>query len=272
MTIDAGRIGAAAENDPLPETAAEILHGTAAMLAPADHDTADERAELERAERQLLDEAAEARATNATAPEIAPDELETPGVTLHDDYDEGDAEYVFAGMTIEDVDAATWAAEKHARLSARRARLKQIRDDRKARLERWFDHETARIDRDLRFFAGRLEGFHRAALDADPRNAKTIRLPDGTELQSDAGRMALEVDDAPALLAWAEAHELADELFRYPEPEPEKITLAKRYGAKAKGETEPGTYPAVDADTGEVIPGISIVRRPRTYTIRGPVT
>lgn len=209
---------------------------------------------------------AESRATTATAP---PEYAEDVGTGL-DDYDEGEAETLLEAWSISDLDSATWAAEKHDQLMKKRAHFKKIRDDRKARLEAWFDGEVRKLDLDIRFFEGRLRGFHEMALQRDPRNAITVNLPNGTALRSQAGKLAVEVTDKAALIAWAELNEQTEQVLRYPDPEPQKTEIGKLYGAKAAEQTEPGSYAAFSPETGEQVPGVEIVRRPRTFTISTP--
>lgn len=185
-----------------------------------------------------------------------------------DDFEDGEAETHLAEWSIEDLDGATWAARKLAIKRDRRDKIKAFYKDQRAILDKWLTDETRRLEDDARFFEGRLEGFHRAAIDVDAK-ALTIRLPNGSELTSLKGKLAVEVDNVAALTAWAEANEKADELLRFPEPEPNKVAIGK-YASKAGD--DPGDYPAVDDATGEILPGVTIVRRERSYTVKDPIS
>lgn len=189
------------------------------------------------------------------------------GPTDRDNFEDGTAADALAEWAVDDLDEAQWAARKLTRARHKIDEYRRLHEDIVARADQWITRETEALVSDQAFFETRLEAFHRAALDADPK-AKTIRLPDGTELASNAGRLAVEIDDADALVRWAEENEVAEELLEYPEPKPKKAEVAARYGTKAGD--EPGEYPAVIADTGEVVPGVKIVRRPRSYTARTP--
>lgn len=183
-----------------------------------------------------------------------------------DAFEDGEAAEHLAEWTIEELDGATWAARKLAIKRAKRDKLKAFYKDQKAILDKWLADETRRLEDDARFFEGRLEGFHRHAIELDPK-ALTINLPNGSTLSSLKGKLAVEVTDVNALAAWAEANEKTDELLRYPDPEPQKVALAK-YASKAGDEV--GEYPAVDTETGEVLPGVQIVRNPRSFTAKDP--
>lgn len=176
---------------------------------------------------------------------------------------------VLAEWTIADLDNATWAARNLARRLDRLAAIRAYAERERARVDEWELRESARLEADAAFFTGRLEAFHRHALEVDPRGAKTLRLPDGTELRSQAGKLAVEVTDLVAFTAWCEENG-AEDLLRYKDPEIDKTQVAARLGAKAATETEPGAYPAVVADSGETVPGVEIVRKPRTYKVSPP--
>lgn len=264
MNVPPGTEPLAGENDTIPGTEPEEL--VREQVAP-DEPAArvGEPIDLQGGESQRDDAAS--RATAATAPLTVNEDTGAP----LDDYDEGEAETLLDGWSIGDLDSATWAAEKLHHLELRRALYKKIRDDRRARLDAWFDAETRKLDRDRVFFTGRLESFHRMMLERDPRNAITVDLPDGTRLSSQAGKLAVEVTDAAAFVAWCEVNELTDTMLRYADPEPQKAAIGKVLGAKAAEQTEPGSYNAFSPTTGEAVPGIEIIRRPRSYTIKGPV-
>lgn len=165
-----------------------------------------------------------------------------------------------------DLDTASWASRHLARRRQKIASVKALAAEQRFRVNEWEAHETRALEADARFFEGRLRAFHEHALATDPR-AKTIALPDGAELRSQAGKLAVEVDDLEAFALWCEQNELALELLRLADPEPNKTAIAKRFSAKAENEKEPGEYPAVVADSGETVPGVKIVRKPRTYTV-----
>lgn len=186
------------------------------------------------------------------------------------DFDDGEAETVLAALTIEDLDGATWSARRLRRAQQRVLELAAIAADQHTRINDWLTGETAALTRDIAFFEGRLHGFHEFALRADPKHAKTINLPDGTALASQAGKLAVEVTDVGALIEYAETVGIAELILDYPEPKPKRVEISKRFASKAEGEFEPGEYAAFDRETGEEVPGVSIVRKPRSFSIRPP--
>jgi hypothetical protein len=118
------------------------------------------------------------------------------------------------------------------------------------------------MERDRTYFLGRLRAWHDEILADNPR-AKTVDLPTG-RLERRAGGVRVEVLDAEVAREWLEEH--ADECLDYPDPQIKKAAVKSRFSLKVA--TEPGAYPAVDADSGEVVPGVSIVRAPATSTFR----
>lgn len=211
----------------------------------------------------LLDQA-DAHAALADA--LAPAEL--IAAFEQTDGDEAAAETFLENWTIEDLDGATWAARHLAIRLQRIATARQVVADQRARLAEYETRVTKKLTADALFFQGRLQGFHEKVLRDDPR-AKTFLLPDGTELRSQAGKLAVEVEDLDAFSLWAEANEVPG-VLRMAAVEPNKTEIGKLYGAKAEQETDPGRYPAVIRETGETVPGVVIVRKTRTFTVATP--
>lgn len=195
--------------------------------------------------------------------------------------EDGLAHIALEQLSISDLDSASWAARHLTRKRARIAEIRALAAEQRFRIDAYEAGETKKLEADATFFEGRLQAFHMQVLQADPR-AKTLPLPDGTELRSQAGKLAVEVTDLEAFQAWADMNEMTadvvdDEgnvvrpgLFRLADPEPNKTTIGKVLGGKAAAETEPGEYPAIVGESGETVPGVVIVRKARTYTIGTP--
>lgn len=166
--------------------------------------------------------------------------------------------------TVTDLADADYAGRRYRQAQAAAGDITALATLRKAEIDEWATKARARHDDTAAFFAGRLEHFHRTERERDPKHNKTIELPCGVVQRSQAGKLSVVVDDEAAAVAWAE--QSAASAVVYPAPKIDKTVAAALFGAKAKGETTEGTYPAVSAD-GEVVPGISIVRGSTTYTI-----
>lgn len=186
------------------------------------------------------------------------------------EFEDGEAEDALSALTVEDLDGASWAAGRLHRAQRKVAELATLAADQHARINDWLEAETARLARDVAFFEGRLQGFHEYALRADPKRAKTINLPNGTALASQAGKLAVEVVDLAALIEYAETLGIAEEILDYPDPKPKKVAISAKFASKAEDETEPGSYAAFDRESGVEVPGVEIVRKPRTFSIRPP--
>lgn len=186
------------------------------------------------------------------------------------DFEDGEAETALEAMTVEDLDGASWAAGRLHRAQRKISELATLAADQHARINDWLEAETARLGRDAAFFEGRLRGFHEYALRTDPKHAKTINLPNGTALASQAGKLAIEITDLDALVIYAETEGITDDILDYPAPKPKKVAIAKKFASKAEDETEPGEYAAFDRQSGVEVPGVQVVRQPRTFSIRPP--
>ena len=67
------------------------------------------------------------------------------------------------------------------------------------------------------------------------------------------------MERAGGLRAWLEERDDADTFLEFTDPKIRKTPIGKEFGSKVDPE-RPGAYPAVDPATGEVIPGVHIVR------------
>jgi phage host-nuclease inhibitor protein Gam len=140
---------------------------------------------------------------------------------------------------------------------ARLARIAESRRNVDAQFERMVDryanwHTTATEALDMRENRERalLRGWMEARAAADPKAAKTVRLPSGT-IAMRKGTTTVEVDDADAFIAWAESNGHSD-LVRRPEPKipppaPDKTAI------KASFHQRDGFYVVLG---GEIVPGV----------------
>lgn len=206
---------------------------------------------------------------------LAPDDLDAR-FDLTDETIAAGVEYAFAedvlgeAFEIADLDHATWAAEHLKRRLDKIATVKQLADDRRARLAAWEQRETGRFAADCAYFESKLIAFHQRTLQTDPR-LKTLPLPDGTELRSLAGRVSVEVTSVEEFQAWCDMAGVAEEYLRLPDPEVNKQVVGANLGSKAEGEVGAGEWPAIVAESGEIVPGVKIVRKQsRTYTVSSP--
>jgi len=181
--------------------------------------------------------------------------------TVPADPDDGTAADTLGEWAVADLDEANWIATKVGRLKARRAEITRAADAARARIAEFEADATKGLDADLAYYLGRLAMFHRAIY-AQDRKQKTVKLAGGT-LNSRAGAVSVDVVDVDAFVAWAEANEHT-ETIDYKDPTVAKSAVAKKFGAKVGD--EPGEYPVVDADSGEVAPGIAFVRGERNFT------
>lgn len=162
------------------------------------------------------------------------------------------------------LDDADYAARRLQQTRARVGTVDALAARRIAQISEWAERERARYQPDVAYWSGRLEAFHRTARAADEKHAKTVALPCGVELRSQAGKIKTIIVDAGEAVAWLEQHHAA--AIRFPPAEIDKVEVQRAFGAKAQAEKDAGTYPAVTAD-GEIVPGIELVRSDVGYTI-----
>jgi len=135
-------------------------------------------------------------------------------------------------------------------------------NEQRARIDLWLSVQKATIDKAIDYHEACLTAYHRAVIARDPK-AKTIRLPNGV-LASRSQQPEVTYTDEAAFLAWAQAH--APHLVRQPEPPapaPDKVAARKALALRTFADD---TTAVVFSETGETVPGVSIVERDRTYT------
>jgi hypothetical protein len=135
---------------------------------------------------------------------------------------------------------ATWALRKLGYYRSRQSEVDGVFTSELQRLNEWHDTERAKHDRDVEFFEGLLEAWHREVLEADPKR-KTISLPGGS-LEARQNPDSVVVDDPDKFFSWALEDKRDWVRVKY---EPEKAAIKKAGG--------------VVPETGEIAPGVSVI-------------
>lgn len=156
---------------------------------------------------------------------------------------------------------AEWALRRLKRAEGERAEAKALADELRAQAAAYEDAVARRTGRDVEYFTGRLRAFHDRLLAENPKR-KTVELP-SAKLERRAGGVSAVIEDEAKLIEWLEAND--DELLNYKDPSVKRTELKAKYGAKV--DTAPGAYHALAVATGEVLPGVSIVRGDATERI-----
>lgn len=148
---------------------------------------------------------------------------------------------------------ADWALRKLAKIRGQQAEAQKLAGEQIARIRDWLEEQDAKADSEAERFEALLLQFHQRTLAADPK-AKTISLPHGT-LKARQGQPKFEVM-ADTFLAWAKVNK--PELVRVKEEaaKDEIKKLAKVVGGKA-----------VDPDTGEAMPGVTVLPPEMKYSV-----
>lgn len=156
-----------------------------------------------------------------------------------------------------DDSAAEWCLRKIARAHRELRRLEAVADAETSAIRAWLDQASAGPARTIEFFESKLVDYRRRLEADDPDLPKTYRLPAG-ELVRRAGRVRSTVTDPEAFCAWALAE--APEAVTV-KPTPGSIVRSDRFEA-----TDDGAV--VDTTTGEIVPGLVVVRGEDTYGVK----
>lgn len=161
---------------------------------------------------------------------------------------------------IDGENTATWAHAKLTKALRRREQahatgneLARIALEHVERVER----ETAH---DVNFFETKLRQYLEGEIAGTKK--RSTKIPTAT-LKLTKGGVTTRYDDEAAVLAWAEDHD--PDLIEYHDPTVPKAAVKKAYDGKV--DDDPGEYPAVDVETGEIVPGVTFVRGPETFAV-----
>jgi hypothetical protein len=153
---------------------------------------------------------------------------------------------------ITDKAQANWALKKLKKRYQTREENKKLMDEEIEKIKSWYEEEDKKIQRNIDFFTGLLEEYHRSLYAQDP-SIKTISLPYGKTKIRDIGEEYVYDDDA--LVKW-----LLKNAPEYIEMEP------KIKKAELKKKLKEHNGKAV-LDTGEVVDGIALVERPPKFSV-----
>lgn len=158
---------------------------------------------------------------------------------------------------------AAWCARRLTRAEAERAAAKAEANRLRALAAEYEDRVARRTERTIGYFTDRLRAWHDGILAEQPRRL-TVDLP-GFQLKRRAGAVSTEVTDPEALTAWLTDRDDDTTFLDYPDPSIKKKALKDTFAGKVT--TDPGTYPAVDEATGEVVPGVTFIRAVPSETL-----
>jgi len=155
---------------------------------------------------------------------------------------------------IKDISSANWALRK---ISAAKNAIKEreeLANNEADRIKFWLEEETKKLKEDIEFFTYLLQEYHQDELKKD-KKAKTIKLPYGT-LKMRKQQPEYQRDDK-IILDWVKNNK--EEMLIPQEPKLNWSELKKNIKS-VKGK-------AIDSDTGEIIPGITIIDRSDKFSV-----
>ena len=149
---------------------------------------------------------------------------------------------------------AAWAAGKLKRLRARQQVICSFVLDETERIQGWGEHEMGKIEQQAGFFESLLRYFFEHERQTDAR-LKSIVLPDAT-VRVTKGRDQYQRDE-PVLVAWAKGMN-ADYV---------KVAESLDWAELKKHTTTLKDGTVIVTSTGEVLPGIQVLRGVETFKI-----
>lgn len=161
---------------------------------------------------------------------------------------------------IDNKEMAIWALRKLAKIERSRNEARAAAKAEIERMQAWLADEEKKADQERGFFEFHLEDYHRRLFAENPKE-KTIKLPHG-ELQLRAQQPEFQKDEA-VLLTWAKENR-KEFVVTPPPPEP-KLDWAELKKSLIV-EVEKGQ--AFDPETGELIPGLTVIKRPEKFNIK----
>lgn len=145
-------------------------------------------------------------------------------------------------FVVDTIEKAAWAMRKYREAAQRKARNEALAEAEYERIREWLESANRKYDDSMAFFAGHLEGFARQER-AEGR--KSVSLPDGTVKTRTKGP-SFEIDKA-VFLEWAQANK----------PDLLRVSYAPDL-TSMKSALAVGGGVAVDPDTGEAVPGVTV--------------
>lgn len=176
---------------------------------------------------------------------------------------------------IDNKEMAIWALRKLANIERNRNEARAAAQAEIERIQTWLADEEKKADQERGFFEFHLEHYHRRVLAENPKT-KTIKLPHG-ELQLRTQQPDYEKNDN-VLLFWALKnlpHLITFPHWIRPDPKLDWAELKKALEIKEipvvdqeTGEVIDRKFVVINPPTGEIIPGITVTRRPEKFNIK----
>ena len=161
---------------------------------------------------------------------------------------------------IEDKGQASWALRKITTIERGRQESRAAAQAELERIQAWLADEEKRADQSRGYLDFLLEDYHRRQLVENPK-AKTIKLPHG-ELQL-RGIPPEFIRNDVDILNWARKNR--PKLVSLPQwvrPDPKLNWVELKKVFKVHGVS------AIDPETGEIIPGITVIEQPKKFSIK----
>lgn len=173
-----------------------------------------------------------------------------------------DTDEARSGFRIDNDGLAGWALRKHADALRRASMIDAQVQTEVDRVQEWGLRSRSAPVGDAAFFEAALIDYYRRLQGDDPEFPNTYKLPQGN-IKRAKNPDRVTVTDEAQFVAWAETH-APDAVARKPLVSVLKGTGFRRVIDKAEGLAGH----VVDAETGEVVPGVAAVQGGTRYEVR----
>lgn len=150
-------------------------------------------------------------------------------------------------FTIENEGQADWALRKISQSQKRMLELQEVADEEIHKIKKWLLGELAKEDKSVEFFTNLLSIYHLKLYEQDPKQYKSLRLPNGV-IKRIKVQPIFERDE-DKLLEWLEERGMENFIERKAKP---------RWGELKKQVSVSGNN-CIVPDTGELVEGVIVV-------------
>jgi phage host-nuclease inhibitor protein Gam len=155
---------------------------------------------------------------------------------------------------VKDKEQAEWCLRQISRLLREQEEIESTAKKEIEKITTWKNNQAESIQKSISFFEYLLTEYHQQVLKENPK-AKTIKLPSGN-LEARNAQPEYK-RDKDAMLPWVEKNR------------PDYVVIKKDInwaGLKKILKYENGT--GIDPDTGEVVPGLTVIDRGTTFSVK----
>jgi hypothetical protein len=158
-------------------------------------------------------------------------------------------------FTIQNEGQANWALRKISQSQKRMQELQNVADEEIHKIEKWLLSDLAKEEKSVEFFTNLLNIYHLKLYEQDPKQYKSIRLPNG-KLTRVKSQPTFERDEE-VLLKWLQERGMESFIERKVKP---------RWGEFKKRVRVSGNN-CIIPDTGELVEGVTVIPQEEKFKV-----